>query len=75
MIEPKAGRASLMPLVFLWLAAHAALLAVILGLKFLTAKTAALLLVMAAAFWFLTGRNRRLALPRPPLAGKDAHAA
>jgi hypothetical protein len=64
----------LWPLVLLWLAAHAAILAVILAVKFLTAKTMALLLVAAAAFWFLTGRKRRPALLAPPLTGNDAHA-
>jgi len=46
-----------------WLALHAALLVLILSLKFLGAKTLALLLLLAAAFWFLTGR-RRPSLPR-----------
>jgi len=63
-----------MPLVLLWLAVHAALLAVILCVKFLTAKTMALLLLAAAAFWFLTGRKKRPALLTPPLTGNDAHA-
>jgi len=53
----------LLPLAMLWLAAHGALLAVILGLKFLGAKTMLLPLLLAAAFWFLTGR-RRPSLPR-----------
>lgn len=68
MIKTK-GRAALMPLVLLWLAVHAALLAVILAVKFLTAKTMALLLLAAAAFWLLTGRKKRLALPAPALEG------
>jgi hypothetical protein len=67
-------KSGVMPLVLLWLAVHAALLAVILCVKFLTAKTAGLLLVAAAAFWFLTGRRRRPALPAPLLTGNDAHA-
>lgn len=71
----KAGlKSAWAPLVILWLAVHAALLAVILGVKFLTAKTMVLLLLMAAAFWFLTGRKRRPALPAPPLTGNDARA-
>ena len=62
------------PLVAIWLAVHAALLAVILGVKFLTMKTMALLLLMAAAFWLLTGRRKYPALPAPALTGKDARA-
>ena len=49
----------------LWLAVHAAFLVLILGLKFLGMKTLALLLLLAAGFWFLTGR-RRSSLPRLP---------
>jgi len=46
-----------------WLAVHAVLLLLILSLKFLGVKTLALLLLLTAAFWFLTGR-RRPSLPR-----------
>jgi hypothetical protein len=68
-------KSGVMPLALLWLAVHAALLAVILAAKFLTAKTMALLLVVAAGFWLLTGRRKRtLSLPAPALTGKDAHA-
>jgi hypothetical protein len=56
----------LWPLFVLWLAVHGALLAVILGLKFLTLKTMALLLLAGTAFWFLLGRKRPIALPAPP---------
>ena len=43
------------------------LLALILGLKFLTAKMLALLMLMAGtAFWFLLGQQAALALPPPP---------
>jgi len=44
-----------------WLAVHAVLLVLILGIKFLSAKALAVLLLLGAAFWFLT---RRLSLPR-----------
>lgn len=64
-----------MPLALLWLAVHAALLAVILAAKFLTAKMMALLLVAAAAFWLLSGRGKKmLVLPAPKPTVKDAHA-
>jgi hypothetical protein len=52
----------LLPLVLAWLALHGALLALILGIKFLGAKMIALLLLLGAAFWLLTGR--RSTLPR-----------
>jgi len=75
LITGKAGRSAVvMPLVLLWLAVHGAILAVILAIKFLTAKTMVLLLLAAATFWFLTGRKQRPALPAPSLAGNDAHA-
>jgi hypothetical protein len=74
MLKKDTLQKGLWPLVLLWLAVHAALLAVILCVKFLTAKTMALLLLAAAAFWFLTGRKRRPALPAPSLTGNDAHA-
>ena len=58
-------RSALMPLVMIWLAVHAALLVLILGLKFLTAKTVLLLAMAGAAFWLMTGRKRRPSLPAP----------
>jgi hypothetical protein len=58
-------KSTLLPLAILWLAVHAALLAVILSLKFLTAKAVALMFVAAALLWFLLGRTRRTALPPP----------
>jgi hypothetical protein len=67
-------KAAAAPLVLLWLAAHAALLAVILAVKFLTAKTVLLLLLAGTAVWFLLGRKKTLALPAPTLTGNDAHA-
>jgi hypothetical protein len=62
----RTARASfLLPLVMVWLAIHAALLALILVLKFLGAKTLVLLLLLTVAFWFLAGQ-RRPSLPRLP---------
>ncbi|HVY34971.1 MAG TPA: hypothetical protein VG960_11170 [Caulobacteraceae bacterium] len=52
----------LWPLAIAWLAVHGALLAIIIGLKFLGAKTVALLLLLGAVFW-LAGR-RKPSLPR-----------
>jgi hypothetical protein len=60
--RPRA-RSVLVPLLMVWLAVHAVLLLLILSLKFLGVKTLALLLLLTAAFWFLTGR-RRPSLPR-----------
>jgi uncharacterized membrane protein len=54
-----------LPLALIWLAVHAALLAVILSLKFLTAKAVLLMLMVGAALWFVLGRKPRLALPPP----------
>ncbi|HEY8253812.1 MAG TPA: hypothetical protein VIG39_04175 [Rhizomicrobium sp.] len=62
------------PLVLLWLAAHAVVLALILGIKFVTAKTLVLILMVGTAFWFLLGQKKPLSLPAPPRAGNDAHA-
>ena len=52
-------------LILLWLAVHALLLALIFSLKFLSAKTVTLLLLIAAAFWFLSGRKKPAMLPAP----------
>jgi len=41
------------PLVLLWLAVHAVLLALILGLKFLTAKTVIMAMLLASVAFFL----------------------
>jgi hypothetical protein len=62
----KAGLKSAAPLVLIWLAVHAAVLALILGVKFLTAKAVLLLLLAGTVFWFLLGRKKTLALPAPP---------
>jgi hypothetical protein len=50
----------------LWLAAHAVLLGLILGVKFLTVKMMTLLLLAGTALWLLWGRKRPLSLPAPP---------
>lgn len=55
------------PLFVLWLAAHAVLLGLILGVKFLTAKTVVLLFLASTAVWLLWGRKARTAsLPTAP---------
>jgi hypothetical protein len=54
------------PLLLLWLAAHALLLGLILGVKFLSVKFMALLFMMGTVAWFLFGRRRNLSLPPPP---------
>jgi hypothetical protein len=56
----------LWPLVLLWLAAHAVLLALILSIKFVTAKTLALIFLAGTVVWFLLGRRKPLSLPAPP---------
>jgi hypothetical protein len=53
-------------LLLLWLAAHAVLLGLILGVKFLTAKTVAILFLAGTVFWLLLGRKRVPSLPAPP---------
>ena len=57
----------------LWLAAHAFLLGLILGIKFVTAKTLMLMLLAGTAFWFLLGRRKTPSLLAAPGAGNDAH--
>jgi hypothetical protein len=59
-------RSALGPLVLLWLALHAVLLGLILGVKFLTAKTVALLFLAGTLVWFILGRKRAPSLPAPP---------
>ena len=54
------------PLLLLWLAAHAVLLGLILGVKFLTAKTVVFLLLAGTAAWVLFGRKRVPFLSAPP---------
>ena len=67
-------KSGLWPLVLLWLAAHIVVLALILSIKFVTAKTLVLSMLAATAFWFLLGRKKPLSLPAPRGAGNDAHA-
>ena len=52
------GRSAILPLVLLWLVVHAALLAVILSVKFLLTKTALLILLLTAGAVFLFTRFR-----------------
>jgi hypothetical protein len=59
-------KSKLLPLAVLWLALHAVLLGLILSVKFLTAKAAALMFMGAALLWFLLGRKSRTALLPPP---------
>ena len=59
-------KSALLPLALIWLAVHAVLLAAILGLKFLTAKAVALMLIAGALLWFVLGRGRRVVLPSLP---------
>jgi hypothetical protein len=67
MAQDRAGmKSALWPLLLLWLAAHALLLGLILGAKFLTAKAVALLLLAGTAAWFLSGRRRTPSLFLPP---------
>jgi hypothetical protein len=51
-----------MPLLLLWLAVHAVLLAVLLGLKFLLTKSVLVAVLLAAGAVFLFSRFR--AMPR-----------
>jgi hypothetical protein len=66
-------KSGLWPLVLLWLAVHAFVLALILGIKFVTAKTLMLMLLAGTAFWFLLGRRKTPSLLAAPGAGNDAH--
>jgi len=59
------SRSVLGPLVLLWLALHAVLLGLILGVKFLTAKMVALLFLAGTLVWFIVGRKRAPSLPAP----------
>ncbi len=67
MTQDRTGvKSALWPLFLLWLAAHALLLGLILGAKFLTAKAVALLLLAGTVAWFLLGRRRTPSLSLPP---------
>ena len=54
------------PLLVLWLAVHAVLLGLILGVKFLTVKTMALLFLAGTVLWLLLRRKDVPSLPAPP---------
>lgn len=62
----KALRSGLWPLAMIWLAVHAVLLVLILSLKFLTAKTVVLMLLLAGAVFFLLGRRTPARLTHVP---------
>ena len=53
-------RPALMPLVMVWLALHAGLLVLLLGVKFIGAKLVLLGLLLTAALWFLARQPLRL---------------
>ena len=57
-MTPRYARSALWPLALLWLAVHAVLLALILGVKFLTAKTVLLALLLMGSLAFLSARFR-----------------
>jgi hypothetical protein len=56
--EQMKGRAVLLPLVLLWLAVHAVLLAALLGAKFLLTKSAVLVLLLLGTAVFVFSRFR-----------------
>jgi len=56
------AKSAWMPLLLLWLAVHAVLLAVLLGLKFLLTKSAIMAVLLVAGAVFLFSRFR--AMPR-----------
>ncbi len=59
------AKSALLPLVILWLAAHGLVLALILGVKFLGAKTILVLGLISAGAWFIVKRRpARLLAPR-----------
>jgi len=66
MLRKDTLKSGLWPLVLLWLAVHAVVLALILGIKFVTAKTLALIFLAGTLVWFLFGRRKPLSLPAPP---------
>jgi hypothetical protein len=57
-------KSALLPLVILWLAAHAFLLGLILGVKFLGIKALLLVAMLGTALWFAIGRRPDLSAPR-----------
>jgi len=56
----QSARSAVVPLVLLWLALHAVLLAVLLGAKFLLTKTIVLTMLLVAGMVFLFSRFRTL---------------
>ena len=56
--EKSLTKSALAPLALLWLAVHAVLLALILGVKFLTVKTVLLALLLIGSLAFLSARFR-----------------
>jgi hypothetical protein len=62
------------PLLVLWLAVHAVLLGLILGVKFLTAKTVALLFLAGTVLWLLLRRKDVPSLPAPSGIGNETRA-
>jgi hypothetical protein len=63
----KALKSGLWPLAMVWLAVHAALLVLILGVKFLAAKTIVLMLLLAGIVLFLFGRRMPARLSHKPV--------
>jgi len=66
------GRSAVGPLLLLWLAVHAVVLCLIVGVKFLSAKSMALLFLAGTVIWLLLGRRRLPTLPAPAGAGNEA---
>jgi len=58
----RSAKSAWVPLLLLWLAVHAVLLAVLLGLKFLLTKSAIVAMLLVAGAVFLFSRFR--AMPR-----------
>ena len=60
------ARSALLPLVLLWLAVHAALLALILGAKFLFTKTVLVTMLVLGTLAFLFARTKPRKLSHSP---------
>jgi hypothetical protein len=54
------AKSAFLPLVLLWLAAHAVLLAALLGVKFLLTKSAVVVLLLVTGAMFLFTRIRKM---------------
>lgn len=74
MLEKRTPKSGFGLLALLWLAVHALLLGLILGVKFLTAKTMALLFLAGAVLWLLLRHKPIPSLPAPPGVGNEARA-